>query len=37
MLEWKPRFAAVLVVLALVVTAALASGYAELILDNWEW
>lgn len=36
-LEWKPRFAAVLVVLALVVTAALASGYAELILDNWEW
>lgn len=37
MLEWKPRFAAVLVVLTLIVTAALASGYAEWILDNWEW
>jgi hypothetical protein len=36
-LEWKPRFAAVLVVLTLIVTAALASGYAEWILDNWEW
>lgn len=36
-LEWKPRFAAVLVVLALVLTAALASGYAEWLFDNWEW
>ena len=37
MLEWKPRFAAVLVVLTLVVVAALASGYVQLIVDNWEW
>ena len=36
-LEWKPRFTAVLVVLALVLTAALASGYAEWFFDNWEW
>jgi len=36
-LEWKPRFAAVLVVLTLVVVAALASGYVQLIVDNWEW
>jgi len=36
-LEWKPRFTAVLVLLALVLTAALASGYAEWFFDNWEW
>jgi hypothetical protein len=36
-LEWKPRFTAILVVLTLVVTAALASGYAEWLFDNWEW
>jgi len=36
-LEWKPRLAAVLVVLTLVVAAAVASGYLELIADNWEW
>jgi hypothetical protein len=36
-LEWKPRFTAILVVLTLVLTAALASGYAELLFDNWEW
>lgn len=37
MLEWKPRFIAVLVLLTLVMVAAIASGYAEFILDNWEW
>ena len=37
MLEWKPRFTAILIVLTLVLTAALASGYAELLFDNWEW
>jgi len=26
-----------LVVLTLVVVAALASGYVQLIVDNWEW
>jgi hypothetical protein len=36
-LEWKPRFIAVLVLLTLVLVAAIASGYAEFILDNWEW
>lgn len=36
-LEWKPRFIAILVVLVLVLTAALASGYAEWVFDNWEW
>ena len=36
-LEWKPRFTAILVVLTLVLTAALASGYAEWFFDNWEW
>jgi hypothetical protein len=36
-LEWKPRFAAILVVLTLIVTAALASGYVEWLVDNWEW
>ena len=36
-LEWKPRFIAILVVLTLVLTAALASGYAEWFFDNWEW
>ena len=36
-LEWKPRFTAILVVLTLVLTAAIASGYAELFFDNWEW
>jgi hypothetical protein len=36
-LEWKPRFTAILVVLTLVLTAALASGYAEWLFDNWEW
>ena len=36
-LEWKPRFTAVLVVLVLVLTAALASGYAQWFFDNWEW
>jgi hypothetical protein len=36
-LEWKPRFIAILVVLTLVLTAALASGYAEWLFDNWEW
>ena len=36
-LEWKPRVIAVLVVLALVLTAALASGYAQWFFDNWEW
>jgi hypothetical protein len=34
-LEWKPRLVAVLVVLALVLTVA--SGFAEWVLDNWEW
>ena len=37
MLEWKPRFTAVLVLVTLVLAAALASGYAELLFDNWEW
>ena len=37
MLEWKPRFAAVLVLLTLLVVAAIASGYAEFVFDNWEW
>jgi hypothetical protein len=37
MLEWKPRFIAVLVVLMLVLVAALASGYLEFVFDNWEW
>jgi hypothetical protein len=36
-LEWKPRFTAILVVLTLVLTTALASGYAEWLFDNWEW
>jgi hypothetical protein len=36
-LEWKPRFAAVFVVLTLVVVAAIASGYFEFVFDNWEW
>ena len=36
-LEWKPRFAAVFVLLTLVVVAALASGYVQFIADNWEW
>jgi hypothetical protein len=36
-LEWKPRFTAILVVLTLVLTAAVASGYAEWFFDNWEW
>jgi hypothetical protein len=36
-LEWKPRFAAVFVLLMLIVVAALASGYFEFLLDNWEW
>jgi hypothetical protein len=36
-LEWKPRFTAILVVLTLVLTAALASGYSEWLFDNWEW
>jgi hypothetical protein len=36
-LEWKPRFTAILVVLTLVLTAAIASGYAEWFFDNWEW
>jgi hypothetical protein len=36
-LEWKPRFAAVLVVLTLVLVAALASGYVQFLFDNWEW
>ena len=36
-LEWKPRFTAILVLVALVLTAALASGYAEWFFDNWEW
>jgi hypothetical protein len=36
-LEWKPRFTAILVVLTLVLTAALASGYTEWFFDNWEW
>ena len=36
-LEWKPRFTAILVLVALVLTAALASGYAEWLFDNWEW
>jgi len=36
-LEWKPRFAAVLVLLTLLVVAAMASGYVEFICDNWEW
>jgi hypothetical protein len=34
-LEWKPRFVAVLVVLVLVLTVA--TGYAEWFFDNWEW
>ena len=37
MLEWKPRFVAVLVLLTLVLVAAIASGYAEFVFDNWEW
>ena len=37
MLEWKPRFAAVFVLLTLIVVAAIASGYFEFVLDNWEW
>ncbi len=37
MLEWKPRFTAVLILLTLLVVAAIASGYLELIADNWEW
>jgi len=36
-LEWKPRFAAVFVLLTLLVVAAIASGYVEFICDNWEW
>jgi hypothetical protein len=36
-LEWKPRFAAVLVLVMLIVVAAIASGYVQLIADNWEW
>jgi len=36
-LEWKPRFTAVFVLFALLVVAAIASGYLELIADNWEW
>jgi hypothetical protein len=36
-LEWNPRFTAILVVLVLVLTAALASGYAQWFFDNWEW
>ena len=36
-LEWKPRFTAILVVLTFALTAALASGYAEWFFDNWEW
>jgi hypothetical protein len=36
-LEWKPRFIAVSVVLMLVVVAAIASGYVGFIFDNWEW
>jgi hypothetical protein len=36
-LEWKPRFAAVFVLLTLLVVAAIASGYVEFIADNWEW
>jgi preprotein translocase subunit Sec61beta len=36
-LEWKPRFAAVFVLLTLVVVAAIASGYFEFVFDNWEW
>jgi hypothetical protein len=36
MLEWKPRLIALLIVLVL-VTAALAAGYFDLVLDNWEW
>ena len=36
-LEWKPRFTAILVVLTLALTATLASGYAEWFFDNWEW
>jgi hypothetical protein len=36
-LEWKPRFAAVFVLLTLLIVAAIASGYVELVADNWEW
>ena len=36
MLEWKPRLITLLVVLVL-LAAALASGYLDLIVDNWEW
>jgi len=36
-LEWKPRFAAVFVLLSLIVVAAIASGYFEFVFDNWEW
>ena len=36
-LEWKPRFAAVFVLLTLIVVAAVASGYMEYVFDNWEW
>jgi len=36
-LEWKPRFYAVLVLVTLVVVAAIASGYMEFVFDNWEW
>jgi hypothetical protein len=36
-LEWKPRFAAVFVLLTLLVIAAIASGYVQFVFDNWEW
>ena len=36
MLEWKPRLIALLIVLVL-VTAALAAGYSDFGIDNWEW
>jgi len=36
-LEWKPRFAAVFVLLTLIGVAAIASGYLEFVFDNWEW
>jgi hypothetical protein len=37
MLEWKPRLIAALLVLTLVMAAAVASGYFELLVSNWEW
>ena len=36
MLEWKPRLITLLIVFVL-IAAALAAGYFDLVVDNWEW